>query len=226
MTNDSPASPPPLHTPANPPPPQPPQPAAERRGGAGPATSPSPSTDAPPSGQPPTPGTPSPPPDTLRRSVTRLALLVTFCLGAALGLVLSPLGLNDRLPEPLRSALRPVPADLAERRAAQQADLDAELAKLRQAGVSRVASDELIAEHQSRPDWQQLTQDINATRTARFWRLTAAAAWCVAALLACTVIIHRRRAADRPVDEMWHWARHTAALALGFIAVICLASLG
>ncbi|MEO0964159.1 MAG: hypothetical protein AAFY08_03480 [Planctomycetota bacterium] len=219
MTHDSPASPPPPKNPAIPASP-PPQAAPERSEGAGPAASPSSSTSAPPSGQPPTPGTPSPPPDTPHRSVTQLALLVTFCLGAALGLILSPLGLNDRLPEPLRSALRPVPADLAERRATQQADLDAELAKLRDAGVSRVASDELIAEHQSRPDWQQLTQDINATRTARFWRLTAAAAWCVAVLLACTVIIHRRRAADRPVDEMWHWGRHTAALALGFAATL------
>lgn len=161
------------------------------------------------------------PPESVHRFITRLALAVTFAIGAAIGLIVGPLGFNDRLPEPLRSALLPYPADLAAQRAEQQANLDTQLANLRASHVSGVAFDELIAEYHARPDWQQLTDEIDATRTARTWRLLAAAAWCAAVLIACTIVIRRRRAAARPVDDAWHWARHTAALALGFCAAIC-----
>ncbi|MEM0913705.1 MAG: hypothetical protein AAGK09_03755 [Planctomycetota bacterium] len=207
MTHDSDTS---AHSPEPPtdstptPPPDPsPQAAPERSEGAGHSPLQPPHASAPaPNGQ--------------RPAASAYLLLLTFTLGAALGLILSPLGLNDRLPEPLRSALRPVPAELAARRDALQADLDQRLVALRATGVSGIALDEHADERRAQPDWQQLTNEIDATRAARSLRLLAAAAWCLAVMIACTVIIHRRRAARRSVDDVWQWARHTAAVALGF----------
>jgi len=182
------------------------------------------------SASPPPPPSPDPPPvepppaarpdDAVHHLVTHLALVITFTIGAAVGLALGPADLRDRLPEPARSALGPTPTDLAEQRERLQHDLDDELDRLRQTGVSAVALDEYTARRHADDNWQALTQQIAQARSGRSIRLGVAMLWCLAVIVVSTAVIHRRAGIEKPADEAWHWARHAAAFAAGFLTLL------
>jgi hypothetical protein len=152
--------------------------------------------------------------------VAHVALVITFTVGAAIGLALGPAGLRDRMPEPARSALGPVSADRIEQHAALEQALDAELDRLRATGVSGVAVEEYGNARRAEPAWVELRQAIDEQRRWRAARLALALAWCVGVAGVSTAVIHRRARAGRSADEAWHWARHAASLAAGFVTLL------
>ncbi|MEO0587451.1 MAG: hypothetical protein AAF078_07420 [Planctomycetota bacterium] len=177
----------------------------------------------------PTPDPPTHPPTqpALPRSapprwLSHAALLITFTVGAALGLALGPAGGRHAMSEPMRSALGPVPADLAAQRDAFDRQADELAAALRATGVSDVAIDEALSEAAHRTRLAELDAAWAKARGARELRLTLAALWALGVVVFASAMIVRTEHAGRRADEVWHWGRHAGALALGFVALIWL----
>lgn len=149
-------------------------------------------------------------------------MLITFTVGAALGLALGPAGGRFALPEPMRSALGPVPTHLVEQREAVDRRAEELAALLTATGVSSVAIDERLAEAAERAGLDRLDAEWAEARRSRELRLALAALWAMGVMGFASAVIVRANHASRRADELWHWARHAGALALGFVALLWL----